>query len=133
LKESVRSLVADDTHTQEMVGVHKEDLKESARSLVADLRNSAFLEGKTMPELNLRFDRLEKKVVADFCGQTVAWYNDNVKYKGAFQGLLSAVLAASTEVHTLLQRAAGAPRATRWWRCTANSTRTSGGRVLPSP
>jgi hypothetical protein len=116
-----------------MVGARKEDLKERASSLVADLRNSALLAGKTTAELKVRFDRLEKKLVADFCGQTPAWYNDNVKYKGAFQGLLSAVLAASTEVHTLLQRAAGAPRATRWWRCTANSTRTSGGRVLPSP
>ena len=76
-------------------------MKERARSLVADLRNSALLEGKTTPELTLRFDRLEKKLVADFCGQTAAWYNDNVKYKGAFQGLLSAVLAASTEVHDI--------------------------------
>ena len=84
-----------------MVAARKEDLKERARSLVADLRNSALLAGQTTPELNLRFDRLEKKLVADFCGQMPAWYNDNVKYKGAFQGLLSAVVAASTEVHDI--------------------------------
>jgi hypothetical protein len=84
-----------------MVGARKEDLKERASSLVADLRNSALLAGKTTAELKVRFDRLEKKLVADFCGQTPAWYNDNVKYKGAFQGLLSAVLAASTEVHDI--------------------------------
>ena len=101
MKERARRLLADHSHTQEMVGARQEDLKERARSLVADLRNSALLEGKTTPELSLRFDRLEKKLVADFCGQTAAWYNDNVKYKGAFQGLLSAVLAASTEVHDI--------------------------------
>jgi hypothetical protein len=53
------------THTQEMVAARKEDLKERARSLVSDLRNTALLEGKTTPELNLRFDDLEKKLVAE--------------------------------------------------------------------
>jgi hypothetical protein len=84
-----------------MVAARKEDLKERARSLVCDLRNMALLEGKTTPELNLRFDYLEKKLVGDFCSQAPAWYNDNVKYKGAFQGLLRAVRVASTEVHDI--------------------------------
>ena len=87
------------THTQEMVSARKEDLKERARSLVSDLRNTALLEGKTTPELQGRFDRLEKKLVADFCGQAPMWYVDNFKYKGAFQGLLRAVLDASTQIH----------------------------------
>jgi hypothetical protein len=111
------------THTQEMVAARKEDLKERARSLVADLRNTALLEGKTTPELNLRFDHLEKKLVADFCSQAPVWYNDNVKYKGVFQGLLRAVVDASTQIHDIKsvlcksldvlsqgEPAAGAPR-----------------------
>ena len=89
------------THTQEMVAARKEDLKERARSLVSDLRNTALLEGKTTPELNLRFDHLEKKLVADFCSQAPVWYNDNVKYKGVFQGLLCAVVDASTQIHDI--------------------------------
>jgi len=82
-----------------MVSARKEDLKERARSLVADLRNAALLAGKTTADLQLRFDTLEKKLVADFCGQAAAWYTDNVKYKGAFQGLLRAVADASTQIH----------------------------------
>ena len=89
------------THTQEVVAACKEDLKERARSLVSDLRNTALLEGKTTPELNLRFDHLEKKLVADFCSQAPVWYNDNVKYKGVFQGLLRAVVDASTQIHDI--------------------------------
>jgi hypothetical protein len=84
-----------------MVAARKEDLKERARSLVSDLGNTALLEGKTTPELNLRFDDLEKKLVADFCSQAPAWYNDNVRYKGAFQGLLRAVADASTQIHDI--------------------------------
>lgn len=101
MKERARSLVTDDKHAQEMVGVRKEDLKECARSLVADLRNSVILEGKTTSELTLRFDRLEKKLVTDCCGQTAVWYNDNVKYKGVFQVLLLTVLVVRTEVHDI--------------------------------
>ena len=81
-----------------MVSARKEDLKEHARSLVADLRNAALLAGKTTADLQLRFDTLEK-LVADFCGQEAAWYTDNVKYKGAFQGLLRTVADASTQIH----------------------------------
>ena len=79
------------THnTQEMVAERKEDLKECARSLVSDLHNTALLEGKTTPELQGRFDLLEKQLAADFCGQVPVWYVDNFKYKGAFQGLCMA-------------------------------------------
>ncbi len=48
-----------------------------------------------------RIDQLEPKLLVDFCSRKASWHNDNAKYKQAFQGLVRAVVAASTQIRDI--------------------------------
>ena len=76
----------------------KEGMKQLASSLTWDCRNEAAREGALDSELAMRLEALEAKLLADHCGQDAGWYNDNFKYKDAFQNLVREAVDAGTKV-----------------------------------
>lgn len=76
----------------------KEGMKQLASSLTWDCRNEAAREGALDSELAMRLDTLEVKLVADHCGQDAEWYNDNFKYKDAFQKLVREAVDGGKQV-----------------------------------
>lgn len=74
---------------EEAAEERKEDMKQLASDVTWDLRNKAAGMMTTHDsELRQRFDALQARLVADHCSHEPEWYNDNVKFKGAFKGLL---------------------------------------------
>lgn len=76
----------------------KEGMKQLASSLTWDCRNEAAREGALDSELAMRLNALEVKLVADHCGQDAEWYNDNFKYKDAFQTLVREAVDGGKQV-----------------------------------
>ena len=86
---------------EEVMESRKEGLKQLTSSLIWDLRNAAVRGDEYSPALAQRIDLLEPKLLVDFCSHKASWYNDNAKYKQAFQGLVRAVVAASTQIRDI--------------------------------
>ena len=84
---------------EETEGERKEDMRQLVSGLVWDMRNE--VTGRITAddsELPQRLDALEKKLVADHCSHAPEWYNDNIKFKGAFKGLHTDADKARKEV-----------------------------------
>ena len=76
---------------QEVLSSRKEGLQHLARSLTWDLRNEQALTGKLDDKVAQELDELESKLLANHCRHDWDWYNDLVKYKGAFHELVREV------------------------------------------
>ena len=83
---------------EEVVSSRKVGLKQLTSSLIWDIRNEASKDGKLDGGLVHRLDALEGKLVDDHCSQSPEFYNDDIKYKAAFQGLLREVTQAGKQV-----------------------------------
>ena len=83
---------------EEVVSSRKVGLKQLTSSLTWDIRNDASRNGELSGDLVQRLDALECKLTNDHCSQSPEFYNDNIKYKSAFQGLLHEAVHAGKQV-----------------------------------
>ena len=76
----------------------KAEMKQLAASLVWDLRNKAARKDIYDAGIAARLDALESMLVNVHCTQDTMWYNDNIKYKGAFRNLVRSAADADNQV-----------------------------------
>ena len=90
--QNIRSI----EQVQEERKVH---LQQLASGFVWNMRYQAEMEKRRDDdELAARLTALQDKLIAQHCNQDAEWYNDNVKYKGAFFNLMRDAKEARKEV-----------------------------------
>jgi hypothetical protein len=83
---------------EELKSARKEGLRQLALSLMWDLRNEADCEGKLDSALVQRITQLEQHLLTKFCQSEPGWYNENLKYQQAFQGLVNEAIEAKKSI-----------------------------------
>ena len=82
------TLFQDISTVEEVTSARKEGLRQLTSSLMWDLRTEADRDKELTPALVQRIDQLEHHLLAKYCKEEAGWYNENLKYKQAFQGLV---------------------------------------------
>ena len=97
---TLRPTVFQNIRSMEQVqAARKVRLQQLASGLVSTMHNQAQLENRHDDQLRTRLNALEEMLIADHCTQDAAWYNDNVKYRGAFVNLMRDAENAREKVH----------------------------------
>jgi hypothetical protein len=82
------TLFQDILTVEEVKSARKEGLRQLTSSLMWDLRTEADRDKEFTPTLVQRIDQLEHHLLDKYCKSEPGWYNENLKYKQAFQGLV---------------------------------------------
>jgi hypothetical protein len=82
------TLFQDILTVEEVKSARKEGLRQLTSSLMWDLRTEADRDNEFTPALVQRIDQLEHHLLDKYCKSEPGWYNENLKYKQAFQGLV---------------------------------------------
>jgi hypothetical protein len=82
------TLFQDILTVEEVKSARKEGLRQLTSSLMWDLRTEADRDKEFTPALVQRIDQLEHHLLDKYCKSEAGWYNENLKYRQAFQGLV---------------------------------------------
>jgi len=82
------TLFQDILTVEEVKSARKEGLRQLTSSLMWDLRTEADRDKELTPALVQRIDQLEHHLLDKYCKEEPGWYNENLKYKQAFQALV---------------------------------------------
>jgi hypothetical protein len=82
------ALFQDISTVEEVKSARKEGLRQLTSSLMWDLRTEADRDKELTAALVQRIHQLEQKLLKKYCTADTGWYNENLKYKQAFQGLV---------------------------------------------
>ena len=82
------TLFQDILTVEEVKSARKEGLRQLTSSLMWDLRTEADRDMVFTPALVQRINQLENCLLAKYGKSEPGWYNENLKYKQAFQGLV---------------------------------------------
>jgi glycosyltransferase A (GT-A) superfamily protein (DUF2064 family) len=82
------TLFQDILTVEEVKSARKEGLRQLTSSLMWDLRTEADRDKELTPALVQRINQLEHRLLAKYGKSEPGWYNENLKYKQAFQALV---------------------------------------------
>ncbi len=92
------ALFQDISTVEEVKSARKEGLRQLTSSLMWDLRTEADRDKELTPALVQRIDQLERHLLAKYGMSEPGWYNENLKYKQAFQSLIDKATEAKKTI-----------------------------------
>jgi hypothetical protein len=92
------TLFQDMLTVEEVKSARKEGLRQLTSSLMWDLRTEADRDKELTPALVQRINQLEHRLLAKYGKSEPGWYNENLKYKQAFQALVHEAIEANKTI-----------------------------------